>query len=261
MSPRHRQTDRQKRTEGGWPARQDPDHNTTRITRTNQLTANPVYPWPSFQVTTTPTCFPCSKALQPQGTEASLETSHREIFTRSSQPTYASTRFAQGSQYTVHRQLDETMVVVRGPQPRKHDDGAAFAPEGALIAAPHGNETAGRVAVSAIESTVRKAPPIPNGPSPAAPTGLCGRSGHHSRLQFAPRIARSEPNTQRTDGVARWYDSVEGDHPLPREHASTFFFFETDSWTGEVQRAKCHKKNRKAPSLLTRTRLRVGVTM
>ena len=37
---------------------------------------------------------------------------------------------------------------------------------------------------------------------PPAPTGLCGRSGHHSRLVFSPRIARSEPKPRPGVGVA-----------------------------------------------------------
>ena len=41
--------------------------------------------------------------------------------------------------------------------------------------------------------TGRVSPPIPNGPPRLPTTELSGRSGHHSRLGFAPRIARSEP--------------------------------------------------------------------
>ena len=37
---------------------------------------------------------------------------------------------------------------------------------------------------------------------PPAPTGLCGRAGHHSRLGFSPRIARSEPTPRPGVGVA-----------------------------------------------------------
>ena len=39
-------------------------------------------------------------------------------------------------------------------------------------------------------------------PSAAHYTELCGRSGHRSRLGFAPRIPRSEPKPRPADGVA-----------------------------------------------------------
>ena len=65
-----------------------------------KLTTNPVYPWPSSQVTTTPACSPCSQPLHPQGRGATSEISHRRIFTRSSQPTWAITTFAWGTRRT-----------------------------------------------------------------------------------------------------------------------------------------------------------------
>ena len=46
------------------------------------------------------------------------------------------------------------------------------------------------------QSRARRGKPLPPQCLPsAAPTGLCGRSGHHSRLGVAPRIARAEPKT------------------------------------------------------------------
>ena len=101
-----RQTHRQKRIKSGCPTAQDPGHNTTRITWTKKLTTKLVYPWQSSQVTTTPACFP--RPLQLRGREASSEPSHRRIFTRSSQPTLASTRFAQFSRRT-HLFLDPSL--------------------------------------------------------------------------------------------------------------------------------------------------------
>ena len=96
-----RQTERQTRIEGGWPAAQDLDHHTTRrITQAKTTHNQPCLPLPSSQITTTLASFLCSQPLWPRGREAFSETSHRRIFTRSSQPTLAITRFAQGSPRT-----------------------------------------------------------------------------------------------------------------------------------------------------------------
>ena len=96
-----------------------------------------------------------------------------------------------------------------------------FAPEGDLIATPEKEEQVGEdehggservlllsidlaieVADTEIESGVWGAHPAPYGPPRQPTTELCGRSGHHSRLGFAPKIAKSEPKPRPADGVA-----------------------------------------------------------
>ena len=84
----------------------------------------------------------------------------------------------------------ESLVVSGDHQPRHHDEGLCSPP----IAAPHAEEQVkvGEVADSAIKSTVRVLSPNPMGHPRLPTTELCGRSGYHSRLGFAPRNARGE---------------------------------------------------------------------